>query len=122
MLSGTDIAAVLARVSYKPGWTLEVYDTPAPGAWLLIAADQEDAHHPGQVLPLRMRCELPPFPTESTFLTWLRWRLEAVERHECHEWLRVDGHAPWDPHAEAAVLPDGGQLLADATSLQSMSN
>lgn len=102
-----DIAAVVGKLTYRPGWSFEVYETEAQGMWLAINAVVEDAYTPGAQVPLRIKSQLPPFQDEAQLLRWLRWRLEVIETHECHEWLRDKGTGRplWDPHADGADEP-----------------
>lgn len=92
---------------YKPGWTITVYETEFQGIWLAVAAEVEDSYHPGDSVPLRIKSPIPPMRSNADFLNWLRWRLERIEVHECHEWLRLkdDGKPLFDPHAEGADEP-----------------
>jgi hypothetical protein len=104
-LTRSDVEDILTSVTYKPGWTFELYDTEAQGTWLCVHADVENSYHPGETVPLHIRSPLPPCADEDAFLAWLRWRLERIEIHECHEWLKRDGKPMWDPHADGADQP-----------------
>lgn len=107
MLSPTDIRALVDGIEYRPGWTFEVYETEAQGWWIAINAEVQDAYEPTRDVPLRIKSPLPPFRHDLDFLAWLRWRVERIEVHECHEWLRwKDNHKPiWDPHQDGADEP-----------------
>lgn len=97
----------LDYIEYKPGWKLEVYETEAQGLWIAISAELENSYEPGTTVPICVRSPLPPFKDGYELLVWVRQRLERIEVHECHEWLRdVRTHKPFfDPHDEKAILP-----------------
>lgn len=70
------------------------------GPTLRIEATVADAYAPDKTTDLGIDSPIPPCATEHDFLTWLRWRLARVAVHESDEWLRRDGAAVFDPHAE----------------------
>lgn len=102
MLTTADLQAVAARVTYRPGWRLTVYDGRYEGQHLQICAEVPNAYAPGDTVTLDVHTPIPPQNTVNGFLYWLLWRLLRVESHECREWLRVDGHPVDDPHAPNA--------------------
>jgi hypothetical protein len=105
MLTRHDIERFLEGVQYKQHWRFEVYDTAhQPGPWLCIHFPQVDAYNPSQTSEFHVRSPLPMplIRNRGDFLLWLKWRLELVEVHECHEFLRLNGKILYDPHAEGA--------------------
>lgn len=102
-LTVPELQAALDRVTYRPGWTFTAYEHPFEGPHLLIVAPVPNAYRPEETVDLGIRSPLPPMWTEHGLIVWLAWRLGRVESHEMREWLRVDGRAPFDPHAEAAA-------------------
>lgn len=104
LLTKEQLENEVAHLSYKPGWELEIYETPAQGVWLAVHTRQEDAYG-GDKVDLCIESQLPPFRTLEQFREYLRWRLEVIEIHECHEWLKRDGKAMYDPHDESAWKP-----------------
>ncbi len=98
VLSTTQLHSILSRVSYKPGWELELTDDEDPV--LCITAFLDDAYNPGSKMLVDIHSQLPPFFTESEVLRWLRWRLREIEAHEVDEFLRLDGEAAFDPHRD----------------------
>lgn len=101
----TDLEDILDTIIYRPGWDLEVYETETQGLWFAVTAEVADSYNPtGPDVELRIKSPLPPFETDKEFLRWVRWRLESIEVHECHEWLRWadGGEAIWNPHAQGA--------------------
>ena len=108
-LTHEEIRAILARVSYKPGWTIVARRHPF-GTYVLIDATVPDAEYveqwrrnpyPIEYIPstrIGVRACVPQVSTERDFLDWLAWRMIKVERHESREFFQVDGK-PWDsPH------------------------
>lgn len=107
-LSLSEIQTILDEVQYKPGWEIDAYETLAQGPFLRIRASLEDSYNPGGYVDLSIESQIPSvlLSNKEDFLTWLRWRLEIIEVHECHEWLRwSDGRPVFDPHGEGATKP-----------------
>lgn len=102
MLSTAELAALVERVSYKPGWRLVVREPdPVQGAYLSVHAELENSYRPGETVPLHIHSPIPSLAKadDAAFLTWLADRLKMIETHELLEWLKLDGE-PWiDPHA-----------------------
>lgn len=99
MLTLPEIQQHLDHVSYRQGWTFSTYHDQWEGPHLLILAPVPDAYHPEQTITLGIRSPLPPMPDTGYLDVWLAWRLGRVESHERLEHYRVDGVAPFDPHA-----------------------
>lgn len=102
MLITADLAQVLARVTYKPGWRFAVYDGRFEGQHLVITTQVLDAYDPDSTVTLDVHSMLPPMRDEQQFLDWLLWRVCRIETHEAREFLRVNGVSHNDPHAEYA--------------------
>lgn len=100
MLSHAEVADVLDKVSYKPGWVLTIRYLPLQGTYLSIYVEMENSYKPGTTVPLRIHSPVPPMADEQALMTWLAWRINLVETHEVLEWLKLSGK-PWiDPHAD----------------------
>ncbi|MCW2898474.1 MAG: hypothetical protein JWO67_739 [Streptosporangiaceae bacterium] len=99
MLTTSEIQAELARVTYRQGWTFSIYQDDWEGPHLLVTAPVPNAYQPGQTITLGIRSPLPPIPDADYLHLWLAWRLGRIESHESREMLRIDGIAPFDPHA-----------------------
>lgn len=99
------IQCVLAATSYKPKWKISAYETEAQGIWIKFCVEMEDSYHPGKGVQLYIKSPIPPCKDAVALLVWLRWRIERVEVHECHEWLKYGGCVIWDPHADGADEP-----------------
>jgi hypothetical protein len=93
------IAEHLARVTYKPGWSLSAYQGRFEGPHLVVHAEVEDAYRPGSLTTLDVHTFLPPIDTTDSLERVLAWRLARLETHEMREWLKRDGRAIFDPHA-----------------------
>lgn len=102
MLTVPQIAEVLARVTYKPGWTFQVYDGRWEGPHMVIRTEVPDAYDPGKAVTLDVHSMLPPMRDGLAVVEWLAWRCARIEVHEMREFLRIDGELPFDPHADGA--------------------
>ena len=115
-------------MTYKPGWTFEVYDGQWEGLHLVIRTKLEDANlshtsgciaklisdgekqtsadecHCGAQLKtvLDIHSMMPPMESIEQFERWLAWRLGRIELHEMREFLQLDSKPIFDPHAEFA--------------------
>lgn len=108
MLAYGDLKSIVDSIRYKPGWTLEVYETPFQGVWFAASAQVDDSYNEGEITDLRIKSPIPPMQHSDEFLCWLRWRLETIEIHECHEWLRwvgTNSRPIFDPHSDEADEP-----------------
>lgn len=95
------LAQVVASVTYKPGWTLNLQEISrgqgSEGLTLTIAANVPNTVGPGNVDFLHL---FPVPPAAYDTETWARWVLDcilSVEQHEALEWYRLNGHAPFFP-------------------------
>lgn len=110
--------AVLDRVTYRPGWTIQlraplaldavsqVHEAVRGGPLLMVDVRGlvRDSHDPEREVLIGQSFPLPPrLRDEEDLLHWLRSRLGQIELHERDEWLRVDGTMPFDPHAAERV-------------------
>lgn len=89
----------VARMTYRPDWSLAVFVDPHEGPKLRITAKVEDGYHPGSMIELGINSRIPDIiETRDQFRRWVLWRLLEVEAHECREYFRVDGQPFRDPH------------------------
>jgi hypothetical protein len=102
MLTTAQIRDELLRVTYRSGWSFEVYDGAFEGQHIVIRAKVIDAYHPGQTVDLDVHSMLPPMPDAAYLHRWLAWRLGRLELHEMREHLHLDGKPIFDPHAPYA--------------------
>lgn len=94
----------LRAVTYRPGVTFEIGD-----GTLDIRVHTIDSRSPRDDLreiDITHRTAIPVFDTRlpeaqlrSEFLEFVRECALAIERHESHEWFRVNGRVVIDPHA-----------------------
>jgi hypothetical protein len=98
MLSTAQVQAVFDRVTYKDGWSLEVYDGRFEGQHVVITTVVADAYDQTKTVTLDVHSSLPPMRDEQAVLEWLAWRLGRLETHEMLEFLRLDGSCWVDPH------------------------
>lgn len=102
MLTTAEVAAHLAELTYRPGWSLAVYDGRWEGQHLVITAEVVDSTHPERTTLLDVHSMLPPMRDGQALDEWLAWRLGRIEMHEMREMLRRDGRPIFDPHAPHA--------------------
>jgi hypothetical protein len=102
MITVAHMARHLARLTYRPGWTFQVYGGRHEGPHVVIRATLMDSTRPDRTVDIRVDSALPPFDSLEHFERWLLWRLEIIESHECREWFKRDGVPVCDPHAEHA--------------------
>lgn len=122
MLSLEQITVELAKMSYRPGWSLSAYQDLHQGPTLRIVASVEDGYHPGTYIDLGIDARIPDIVTTVELLhRWTLWRVLEVESHECREYFRVDGELLRNPHAHYDFLvttpsvSQGRQTLSAAT-------
>lgn len=102
MLTVPQMQALLDRITYRPGWTFDVYQGRHEGPHLVIRTSVADAYNPDQTTVLDVHSMLPPMRDEQQFMDWLLWRCSRLEVHEAREFLRVDGKPHSDPHGPDA--------------------
>jgi hypothetical protein len=102
VLSTEEIREAVWCVTYRPGWSFEVYEGRFEGPHIVIRATIQDSARPTQAVTLDIHSMLPPMRSAEQFYEWLAWRLARIEVHEMREWLKVDGRVIFDPHALGA--------------------
>lgn len=102
MLTVADLQAHLDRLSFQPGWAVEVYEGRFEGPHVRIAAVVANSYAASEPVELDIHSMLPPMPSLDYFEVWLEWRLARVARHEVREWFKRDGRPVFDPHAPNA--------------------
>lgn len=100
----SQLEAWLRSVTYRPGVTLAI-----SGDALEIkvhTVDSRSAHDDLHEIDVMHRTRLPAFDlrqpeaqVRAAFLDFVRDCVLAMERHESHEWFRVNGRIVVDPHA-----------------------
>lgn len=111
MLTVEELAEILTRRAYRPGWTLTVHEgqTTREPIVRIYSPEVPDSWNPGQMVPLDIFAAVPTQARddELAFDRWLSWRLQRIEAHESQEWYRKPGRSyPWvpvfDPHRDGA--------------------
>jgi hypothetical protein len=102
VLSTEEIREAVWCVTYRPGWSFEVYEGRFEGPHIVIRATVPDSTRLGQAVTLAIHSMLPPMRNRQAVFEWLAWRLGRIEVHEMREWLKVDGRVIFDPHALGA--------------------
>ncbi len=101
MMTTEQIAAHLKRISYKPGWELEVYDGRWEGQHLVVHVPVQDSFT-GEPTTLEVHSVLPPMRDADGLEEWVAWRLGRIELHETREFLKRDGKVIFNPHGPDA--------------------
>ena len=107
------LEALVAEVSYKPGWTFELWDGErhgehyigSSGLTLSIRAQVENSVS-GDTTGVHHIMPIPPATWDRR--TWERWVLDQillVERHEAMEFYRVGSRTPFFPSHGAGSDP-----------------
>lgn len=95
------LAGVVARTTYKPGWTFELRDIDrgqgCQGLTLLIGAIVKDSSAPGSVSVLHLMPVLSANYDEDSWIGWVLEQVHLVEQHEMLEFFKIDGSAPFFP-------------------------
>lgn len=97
-LSADQITALVARMSYRPGWELSVFIDPWEGPVFRVVAEIDNAYRPGETVELRINSRIPPCRDEDALIEWIMWRLLQIESHEAREFYRLDNAMIYDPH------------------------
>lgn len=102
MLGLPELTELVSQVEYRPGWKITVGDDLWEGLYLRIVAPVENSYSPGETQDLGITTYISPNDRRDAhcFDTFLAWRLARIESHEGREWLRRDGRAIFDPHAD----------------------
>lgn len=116
----------VAKMSYKPGWTLEVVEPLSYldaleryarggflgsfGSVLVVRFEARDSVHPERTTPIAIGAQdvIPAYFAEmrdaEAFRDWVHSILhDKIERHETDEWFRYNGELVNDPHAKDKV-------------------
>jgi hypothetical protein len=97
---------ILARITYKPNWTLEVW-----GDHLHVAADVGDAavpavpvvpdvSDPRKIVKIAIGRTIPEDLKEADFVDFIRHAITDLELHERDEWFKFDGVPVKEPHVD----------------------
>ena len=97
---------IVAALTYKPGWEIELVGGGVAGLALRLAMQAPDSttteHRPiavrGDDVPLDPH-NLQLFD-EKRFVDWVFNQIMRLERHEAQEWFRLRGELVDDPHAD----------------------
>ncbi len=102
MLTTEQIAAHLKRLTYKPGWTFEVYQGRWEGHHIVIRTEVPDTYKPGETCVLDVHSFLHPVETVEELERWLMHRIVRLEIHEAREFFKRDNRVLFNPHAPDA--------------------
>ncbi len=104
MLTIQEVEGHLKRLSYKPGWSFEVYQGKWEGAHIVINTEIDDSYNPGEMVVLDIHSRLPRVAMQNTdtLEDWLAERLAVIEVHEMREFFKRDGKPVFNPHEEFA--------------------
>lgn len=96
------LAALIPRITYKPGWTFELAEIDrgqgCQGLTLMIGATLIDSSDPvNTVGVLHLMPVIPAAYDEDSWIGWVLEQIQLVEQHETLEFFQVDGEAPFFP-------------------------
>ena len=101
------LSDIVSRVSYRDGWsfTLDLdldRGQDSRGPTLVINVRGPDSYDPTKTIRVNHYMIVPEASYNER--SWRRWLFEQcvlVERHECMEHFKIDGHRPYAPnHSE----------------------
>ncbi len=93
--------AMLASISYKPGWRFEVDEQQSNGYELTIrmSTKAHDAGGSGDLITLGRQDRIPVWCVDTGRFAHEVFRLvHDSELHEAKEWFKVNGVQLYDPH------------------------
>lgn len=95
--------AILARVTYKPGWSFELTPQHWPFLDLTVKACVLDSWEPSRqtVITMTYGFRAAMFQNEEEFMRFVRFAVGRTEHHEQNEWLKLDGKRyPTEDHGK----------------------
>jgi hypothetical protein len=99
-----ELADLVAKLRYRPGWKFRLEDIDrgqgSSGLTLVITTCGYDTYHPDRGEKYRVNHYMLVPPASYNRRSWLNWLFEQlllVERHECMEFLVIDGERPRAP-------------------------
>jgi hypothetical protein len=96
--------AIVARVTYKPGWKIKLITSPSRGdyAFLYVSATFPDVQHPDTPILVARDVAITGIEieiwTEQMLLRRCYDVICSLEVHEASEWFKVDGVAILNEH------------------------
>lgn len=105
-LSADEVAAVIRRLSYKPGYELS-------GSWdgavliVRLAVAGDSSTQVGHGIDLVQRAVFDATALDmGNVVSAVRQVVAEFEAHEAAEWLKLDGRPVLDPHSERVTWDD----------------
>lgn len=100
------IKLLTKRITYKPGWKIIVFAEHGGRGrvcYTIIYRTQDVklAGVPDATVDIRRDGEVRTDITERELVARVHTEIRHMERHECDEWLMVDGEPVVNPHKEA---------------------
>lgn len=101
------LAGFVASLSYKPGWRFKL--AGPLNRYLCVYSSTANSINPKVERLTQHQFKFPdPLPEHRELCRWVRERLMQIERHECCEFLAIDGLRPFWPNHQ-----DEGSPYAD---------
>lgn len=98
-----ELQELVARCSYRPGWTVEMIDMDrgqgSSGLTLVITTDTVNSYRPAQ--PIHVNHLFPVPPAAYDMRSWRRWLFEQfhlVELHEAMEFFQIGDERSFAPN------------------------
>lgn len=99
-----DPAGFVASLAYKPGWRFKL--AGPLGRYLCVYALTQDSQAPERTRLTQHQFKFPdPLPDYRDLCRWALGCMLEIERHECTEFLSIDGHRPFFPHHQDEGSP-----------------
>lgn len=100
LLTHENLHDLLAVVTYKSGYALQVFQNPYEGPYLSIKLTTANASDAEKTVDLKINSPIPNVArlNAASFYEWLLERLIKVEIHEVCEFFQVEGRKWYDPH------------------------
>ncbi|HEX6968104.1 MAG TPA: hypothetical protein VF174_04720 [Micromonosporaceae bacterium] len=98
------VAALVGRLTYKPGWTFKL---GGPGGrYLCVFATTPDSNDVSRQRTTQHMFEVPDdLTTDRAAARWIFERLLLVEQHEAGEFFAIAGRRPFYPHHQDEGSP-----------------
>lgn len=98
-LTNSEVRAILATLSYKPGWEWQVDLDSEFGPRALFTVPITDTYT-GKKCVFIHSANVPWFYSKERVIQWFRWQILEMEQHEMDEWIKEDGDPEpvFNPH------------------------
>ena len=104
VLTRDEIRDIVASISYKPGFKIELTKIDAHSCEFDVQMQVKDTYKPGNTIVHSTHCfSLGYFGRKEHLIEFIRHAITTLELHERDEWFKVDGKLLNDPHKKELV-------------------